>query len=169
MQTAIFPVLFSVGEFWWHLLFCNCLHSSYHWHSPKPQLVWIKVPFFLVSVLLRRVFLSAALVMERPYGGAASHPHLHAEKRGLCLEDGLLVLLQPLALAQIVQQAAVSVCLGGWFSFVLKFHEALITFPHNFPAKTPLPLTLKKWIYKQKSEKWMQLSWTSLLTRTIMS
>lgn len=65
--------------------------------------------------------------------------------------------------------AGCCVCLGGWFSFVLKFHEALITFTHHFPAKASLPLTLKKRIYKQNSEKWMQLSWTSLLIRTIMA
>lgn len=49
--------------------------------------------------------------------------------------------------------AGCCVCLRGWFAFVLKFHEALITLTHNFPAKTSLPLTLKKRIYKQKSEK----------------
>lgn len=38
-----------------------------------------------------------------------SHPHLHAKKHGLPVEYGLLVLLQPLVLAQIEQQAAVSV------------------------------------------------------------
>lgn len=52
--------------------------------------------------------------MERPYGGAVSHHLLHAENCGLCLKYLLLVLLQPLALAQIVQQAAVSVLEVGF-------------------------------------------------------
>ena len=75
-------------------------------------------PFFLVSVWLTRVLLqerlSAALVMERLYGGSVSHPHSHAKKYGLRLEHRLLVLLQPLVLAQIVQQAAVSVLEVGF-------------------------------------------------------
>lgn len=71
-----------------------------------------------MSVGLRRVLLqeklSAALVIERPYGGAVSHPHSRAKTCGLCLSYGLLVLLQPLVLAQIVQQAAVSVLEVGF-------------------------------------------------------
>lgn len=47
--------------------------------------------------------------------------------------------------------AGCCVCLRGWFAFVLKFHEALITLTPNFPAKTSLPLTLKKNEYINKS------------------
>lgn len=68
-----------------------------------------------MSVWLRRDLLqerlSAVLVMERLYGGAVSRPHL---KCGLRVKYRLLVLLQPLALAQIVQQAAVSVLEVGF-------------------------------------------------------